>query len=142
MAERKLLSELLPRVYEEARAGGAGLGAGPRLDGGAVEGDVLHAIQMHLDSKADQDSVERIQQARDSFDKIRGSVDSIRDQNTQIATAAEEQHQVAEEINRHIAQIHADAQLVEGFAHSAQTGSGRLTDISGQLNGLVGRFKF
>ncbi len=41
-------------------------------------------------------SVERIQQARDSFDKIRGSVDSIRDQNTQIATAAEEQHQVAE----------------------------------------------
>jgi len=87
-------------------------------------------------------SVERIQQARDSFDKIRGSVDSIRDQNTQIATAAEEQHQVAEEINRHIAQIHADAQLVEGFAHSAQTGSGRLTDISGQLKGLVGRFKF
>ena len=87
-------------------------------------------------------SVARIQQARDSFDKIRGSVDSIRDQNTQIATAAEEQHQVAEEINRHIAQIHADAQLVEGFAHSAQTGSGRLTDISGQLNGLVGRFKF
>jgi methyl-accepting chemotaxis protein len=49
---------------------------------------------------------------------------------------------VAEEINRHIAQIHADAQLVEGFAHSAQTGSGRLTDISGQLKGLVGRFKF
>ncbi|TFY84719.1 methyl-accepting chemotaxis protein [Pseudomonas nabeulensis] len=87
-------------------------------------------------------SVERIQQARDSFDKIRGSVDSIRDQNTQIATAAEEQHQVAEEINRHIAQIHADAQLVESFAHSAQTGSGRLTDISGQLKGLVGRFKF
>jgi len=87
-------------------------------------------------------SVERIQQARDSFDKIRGSVDSIRDQNTQIATAAEEQHQVAEEINRHIAQIHADAQLVEEFAHSAQTGSGRLTDISGQLKGLVGRFKF
>ena len=87
-------------------------------------------------------SVERIQQARDSFDKIRGSVDSIRDQNTQIATAAEEQHQVAEEINRHIAQIHADAQLVEGFAHSAQTGSGRLTDISAQLKGLVGRFKY
>ena len=87
-------------------------------------------------------SVERIQQARDSFDKIRNSVDSIRDQNTQIATAAEEQHQVAEEINRHIAQIHADAQLVEEFAHSAQTGSGRLTDISGQLKGLVDRFKF
>lgn len=88
-----------------------------------------------------QTSVERIQQTRDSFDKIRTTVDSIRDQNTQIATAAEEQHQVADEINRHIAQIQADAQLVEEFAHSAQTGSGRLTDISGQLKGLVGRFK-
>jgi methyl-accepting chemotaxis protein len=98
--------------------------------------------QMQGSLQVSQNSVECIQQARDSFDKIRTSVDSIRDQNTQIATAAEEQHQVAEEINRHIAQIHADAQLVEEFAHSAQSGSGRLTDISSQLKGLVGRFKF
>ena len=102
--------------------------------------EVTHQMQSSL--QVSQTSVERIQQARDSFDKIRTSVDSIRDQNTQIATAAEEQHQVAEDINRHIAQIHADAQLVEEFAHTAQTGSGRLTDISGQLKGLVGRFKF
>ncbi|PZW65081.1 methyl-accepting chemotaxis sensory transducer with Cache sensor [Pseudomonas sp. URMO17WK12:I6] len=98
--------------------------------------------QMQGSLQVSHTSVERIQQARDSFDKIRTSVDSIRDQNTQIATAAEEQHQVAEDINRHITQIHADAQLVEQFAHSAQTGSGRLTDISAQLKSLVGRFKF
>jgi methyl-accepting chemotaxis protein len=97
--------------------------------------------QMQGSLQVSQDSVECIQQARDSFDRIRTSVDSIRDQNNQIATAAEEQHQVAEEINRHIAQIHADAQLVEGYAHTAQSGSGRLTDISGHLKGLVGRFK-
>nr|WP_264312533.1 methyl-accepting chemotaxis protein [Pseudomonas putida] len=98
--------------------------------------------QMQGSLQASQASVQRIQRARDSFDKIRASVDSIRDQNTQIATAAEEQHQVAEEINRHIAQIHADAQMVEEFAHSAHAGSGRMTAISGQLQGLVGRFKF
>ncbi|KWU52459.1 chemotaxis protein [Pseudomonas palleroniana] len=98
--------------------------------------------QMQGSLQVSHASVERIQQARDSFDKIRGSVDSIRDQNTQIATAAEQQHQVAEEINRHIAQIHADAQLVEGFAQSSQTGSGRLIEISGELKGLVGRFKY
>ncbi|SEE01002.1 methyl-accepting chemotaxis protein [Pseudomonas coleopterorum] len=97
--------------------------------------------QMQGSLQVSQDSVECIQSARDSFDKIRTSVDSIRDQNNQIATAAEEQHQVAEEINRHIAQIHADAQLVEEYAHTAQSGSGRLTDISGNLRGLVGRFK-
>ncbi|QKJ36647.1 methyl-accepting chemotaxis protein [Pseudomonas sp. MPDS] len=99
-------------------------------------------LQMQGSLQGSKTSVERIHQARDSFDKIRISVDSIRDQNTQIATAAEEQHQVAEDINRHISQIHTDAQLVEEYAHSAQTGSGRLTDISGQLKGLVGRFKF
>ena len=98
--------------------------------------------QMQGSLQVSHASVERIQQARDSFDKILGSVDSIRDQNTQIATAAEEQHQVAEEINRHIAQIHADAQLVEGFARSSQAGSGRLIEISGQLKGLVDRFKY
>ncbi|WP_374707258.1 methyl-accepting chemotaxis protein [Pseudomonas sp. 008] len=98
--------------------------------------------QMQKSLQVSQTSVECIQQARVSFDKIRSSVDSIRDQNTQIATAAEEQHQVAEDINRHIAQIHADAQLVEEFARSAHTGSNRLTDISGQLKGLLGWFKF
>jgi methyl-accepting chemotaxis protein len=97
--------------------------------------------QMQGSLQVSQDSVECIEQARDSFDKIRTSVDSIRDQNNQIATAAEEQHQVAEEINRHIAQIHADAQRVEEYAHTAQSGSGRLTDISGHLKGLVERFK-
>ena len=98
--------------------------------------------QMQLSLEGSQASVERIQLARNSFDKIRDSVDSIRDQNAQISTAAEEQHQVAEDINQHIAQIHADAQLVEKYASSAHTGSGRLTDISGQLKGLMGRFKY
>ncbi|MNV86725.1 Methyl-accepting chemotaxis protein (MCP) signaling domain protein [compost metagenome] len=97
---------------------------------------------MQRSLEASKTSVACIQQASDSFDKIRDSVDSIRDQNAQISTAAEEQHQVAEDINQHIARIHADAQLVESVAHSVYTGSVRLTDISVQLKGLVGRFKF
>lgn len=94
--------------------------------------------QMPRSLEVSKTGVECIQQARDSFDKIRDSVDSIRDQNAQISTAAEEQHQVAEDINQHIAQIHADAQLVESVAHSAYEGSVRLTDLSVQLKGLVG----
>ncbi|TVT79250.1 methyl-accepting chemotaxis protein [Pseudomonas sp. H3(2019)] len=43
-----------------------------------------------------QQSVSRIGEARNSFGQIRESVDVIRDMNTQIATAAEEQHQVAQ----------------------------------------------
>jgi methyl-accepting chemotaxis protein len=99
-------------------------------------------LQMQNSLQMSQTSVERISQARESFDKIRSSVDSIRDQNTQIATAAEEQHHVAEDINQHIAQIHTDAQTMEGLAHAAQVGSDRLTGISEELNGVVGRFRY
>ncbi|MNC07429.1 Methyl-accepting chemotaxis protein PctA [compost metagenome] len=97
--------------------------------------------QMQNSLAMSKTSVERIHQARESFEYIRSSVDDIRDQTTQIATAAEEQHQVAEDINRHIIQIHSDAQLVEELAQSARNDSGTLAQLSGELNGLVGRFR-
>ena len=86
-------------------------------------------------------SVSSIESARDSFEGIQLSVNEIRDQNLQISAAAEEQHSVAEEINRHIQQIYDEARLVESLAHSAQDDSGRLSNLSDELNGLVGRFK-
>ncbi len=86
-------------------------------------------------------SVSSIESARDSFEGIQLSVNEIRDQNLQISAAAEEQHSVAEEINCHIQQIYDEARLVESLANSAQDDSGRLSDLSDELNGLVGRFK-
>ncbi|MGO3974174.1 methyl-accepting chemotaxis protein [Pseudomonas sp. Qb1D1] len=86
-------------------------------------------------------SVSSIESARDSFEGIQLSVNEIRDQNLQISAAAEEQHSVAEEINRHIQQIYDEARLVESLANSAQDDSGRLANLSDELNGLVGRFK-
>jgi len=86
-------------------------------------------------------SVSSIESARDSFEGIQLSVNEIRDQNLQISAAAEEQHSVAEEINRHIQQIYDEARLVESLASSAQEDSGRLSHLSNELNGLVGRFK-
>jgi len=65
-------------------------------------------------------SVSSIESARDSFEGIQLSVNEIRDQNLQISAAAEEQHSVAEEINRHIQQIYDEARLVESLANSAQ----------------------
>ncbi len=88
-----------------------------------------------------RDSVSSIESARDSFEGIQLSVNEIRDQNLQISAAAEEQHSVAEEINRHIQQIYDEARLVESLANSAQDDSGRLSNLSDELNGLVGRFK-
>ena len=97
--------------------------------------------QIETSLELSQTSVNSISEARGSFEGIRQAVDEIRDQALQIAAAAEEQHQVAEDINRHIAQIQDDAQQVEGLAQSASQDSSRLSQLSGELNGLVRRFK-
>ncbi len=97
--------------------------------------------QMHASLEVSQQSVNRIGLARNSFGQIRESVDVIRDMNTQIATAAEEQHQVAEDINRHISQIHGDAQLVAELANSARLDSQSLAGLSNELDALVRRFR-
>ncbi|HDS1758444.1 methyl-accepting chemotaxis protein [Pseudomonas sp. M5] len=99
------------------------------------------AEQMHASLEVSQQSVSRIGLARDSFGQIRESVDIIRDMNTQIATAAEEQHQVAEDINRHISQIHGDAQLVADLAQAARQDSESLAGLSNELDSLVRRFR-
>ncbi|TDV67578.1 methyl-accepting chemotaxis sensory transducer with Cache sensor [Pseudomonas sp. LP_7_YM] len=99
------------------------------------------AQQMHASLDVSQQSVAKIGQARSSFGQIRESVDVIRDMNTQIATAAEEQHQVAEDINRHISQIHGDAQRVADLADSARGDAQNLATLSNELDGLVRRFK-
>ncbi|WP_296269370.1 methyl-accepting chemotaxis protein [Pseudomonas sp. UBA6562] len=99
------------------------------------------AGQMHASLEVSVQSVTRIGMARDSFGQIRDSVDVIRDMNTQIATAAEEQHQVAEDINRHIAQIHGDAQLVAELAQAARQDSQSLAGLSNELDALVRRFR-
>ena len=97
--------------------------------------------QMHASLEVSQQSVNRIGLARNSFGQIRESVDVIRDMNTQIATAAEEQHQVAEDINRHISQIHGDAQRVAELANAARLDSQNLAGLSNELDSLVRRFK-
>ena len=97
--------------------------------------------QMHASLEVSQETVVSINEARVSFGLIRESVDVIRDMNTQIATAAEEQHQVAEDINRHISQIHSDAQLVSSLADSTRQDAKNLTALSETLNQLVSRFR-
>ena len=106
-------------------------------------GSKTQEVSQKMESCLDlsQASVSSIASARDSFEGIQLSVNEIRDQNLQISAAAEEQHSVAEEINRHIQQIYDEARRVEELASAAQQDSGRLSELSQELNGLVGRFK-
>lgn len=86
-------------------------------------------------------SVEKAEKAGQSLDIIAQSVTSIRDMNTHIASAAEEQSAVAEEINRNIVSI---AQVAEENAES--TGQTTLTseELARLANGLetqISQFK-
>ena len=102
-----------------------------------------HAMgeQMDASLRMSKDTVQSISEARGSFERIRESVDIIRDMNTQIATAAEEQHQVAEDINRNIGDIHGDAQRVAELAEATRGEAGHLSSLSDELTALVSRFK-
>ena len=97
--------------------------------------------QMDASLRMSKDTVQAISEARGSFEQIRESVDVIRDMSTQIATAAEEQHHVAEDINRNIGDIHGDAQRVSELAEATRNEATHLTALSEELNGLVGRFR-
>ncbi|MCY1531655.1 Methyl-accepting chemotaxis protein McpU [compost metagenome] len=88
-----------------------------------------------------QSSVDGIELAKASFQRIQESVDDIRDKNLQIAAATEEQHQVAEEINRHIGGVFDDALTVVELASKSHAESQHLTNISNDLHELIGRYR-
>ncbi|MGM0593659.1 MAG: methyl-accepting chemotaxis protein [Pseudomonadota bacterium] len=88
-----------------------------------------------------QECEEQVEAAAESLGTIAGEVSGINDMNTQIATAAEEQTAVAEEVNRNITNITEVAeQSAEGARHTASI-SEELVSLSSQLEQMVKRFK-
>ncbi len=86
-------------------------------------------------------SVEKAEKAGQSLDIIAESVASIRDMNTHIASAAEEQSAVAEEINRNIVSI---AQVAEENAESTNQTTLTSQELARLANGLetqISQFK-
>jgi len=90
---------------------------------------------------AAQASVEQAAEAGTSLEKITSAVATISDMNTQIASAAEEQSSVAEEINRNVVNINSMAEDVTHGAEQTSTSSGALAELASQLQSLVRQFK-
>lgn len=87
---------------------------------------------------AGSDSVAKVAQ---SLNVIAGEVGTINDMNTQIATAAEEQSAVAEEINRNVTTISVIADTTSNDAQQTSQISEELVRLAAELNRLVGQFK-
>ncbi|MCQ4322653.1 methyl-accepting chemotaxis protein [Stutzerimonas stutzeri] len=76
-----------------------------------------------------------------SLTVIAGEVNTINGMNTQIATAAEEQSAVAEEINRNITTISTIADTTLADASQTSQISEELVQLAAELNRLVGQFR-
>lgn len=73
--------------------------------------------------------------------QIADGVADISDRNVQIATAAEEQSAVAEDINRNVVEINDVAIQVSAGAEQTATTSLELARLAERQQPLVGRFK-
>ncbi|HEY5717588.1 MAG TPA: methyl-accepting chemotaxis protein [Motiliproteus sp.] len=100
------------------------------------------AVQvMNSSSEQAQASVSQIHRAGDALMAIKGSTDQISQANVQIASAAEEQSCVAEEINRSIDSV-KDAAIELAAGCTQMTGAAHeLSDASSRLQQMVNQFK-
>ena len=79
--------------------------------------------------------------AGQSIREITEAISSIRDMNTQIATAAEEQSYAAEEISKNVVSVTALAQEAHGSAQHANEIASNLDQTSNHLSQLITRFR-
>ena len=88
-----------------------------------------------------QTTVEHATSAGSSLESITSKVKTISQMNFQIATAAEEQSAVSEDINRNIVEISQIAEQSVGGSQQTASASNQLSKISMELQNLVTQFK-
>ncbi|MDF9618704.1 methyl-accepting chemotaxis protein [Pseudomonas entomophila] len=86
-------------------------------------------------------SVQQASRAAESLESITQAVSVINDMNTQIASAAEEQSAVAEDINRNVINIGQVAGEVAGGADESSQASAELTKLAEQQRRLINQFR-
>ncbi len=108
----------------------------------ALQGGAEQAVTAMSQSRERASStVEQAQHAGESLSSITRAVETILQMNTQIATAAEEQSSVSEEINRNVINIQQISEQTAAGAEQTSTSSAELARLGEQLQSLVGQFK-
>jgi methyl-accepting chemotaxis protein len=105
------------------------------VQNGAV--DAAQAIESG--QSRSEESVAQVTQAGAMLERITLAVEAIRDMNRQIATAAEEQTSVAEDISRNLTEITSIASTNLDNVQRTEAASSNLHGLSGQLNEVTSR---
>ena len=101
----------------------------------SVQGGATSAANaMEQGNSRTHESAEQSEQARAALEQITRAVAEIRDMNTQVAAAAEEQSTVVDEITRNVNGIADGAR--ESAVHAQQSAG-----VAGQLNQVAGRLQ-
>ena len=108
-----------------------------RLQGGARDA----VLAMQQSATLADDNLSHIRQASNALETIVGAVDGINALNAQIATAAEQQSQVAQEIDQRVTHISSLAERSQGETESVVQVSAQIQDEVQQLNTQLGRFR-
>ncbi len=108
-----------------------------RLQNGSK--DAVHAMEDGRNGA--QSSVTQAARAGEALTTIVYSINRIRDMNTQIAAASEQQGTVADEINRKVVAIREVTEETATSIGRTSNSSDQLEKFSSQLEKLVGRFK-
>ncbi|MBY4676002.1 methyl-accepting chemotaxis protein [Marinobacterium arenosum] len=109
---------------------------------GQLQSQALESVQaMESGQRKAVHGVEQVKLAGGALQRINAAVNRLAEMNTQIASAAEQQSHVSEEINRNIVNIEQVARENADGARDTQAANDRLSELSAQLKGLVGRFK-
>ncbi len=107
-----------------------------------LQGRAKQAVSvMENGRKRAASSVEQAASAGGSITSISQRIDTINDMNNQIASAAEEQTAVAEEINRNISNITHVTQETSSGAKNTADACRELLELADQLRSTIGNFK-
>ena len=96
---------------------------------------------MHSSHRQAQGSVAQAEQAVEALRRIGEAVNVITDMNLQIASAAEQQSAVAEEVNRNVASIRDVTESLSGQAEESARISQALNHLASHQHGLMTQFR-
>jgi len=97
-------------------------------------------ISMNTSISSVQETIDTATKVEEALNLIKGNVTTINDMNHQIATAANEQSNVANEVSKIVSAIFSLSEKVSGNAHIVRENAEQLADESGELQQQMNKF--
>ncbi|MCK4841793.1 MAG: methyl-accepting chemotaxis protein [Methylococcales bacterium] len=106
------------------------------------KGTVVSATAMTDSVKLAEEAVVQARGGTSALEQITQAITIIDDMTAQIASASEQQSEVAEEINRNIIAISSSAKDTVAASSQSATAGDKMAELATDLTNAIGRFKF